>query len=72
MAHPFRLIGVITRTQFGNEDFIATDSHHHQQVCDHHDINQIQHTQHNRVGIHLIDINHQCPQAFNKLIRVDR
>ena len=46
VAQPFGLIGVAFQAQARDEGFIAAHDHHHQQIGDHHHVDQAQHDQH--------------------------
>lgn len=71
MAEPFGLVGMFINMEAGNEGLVAADDDHGQQVGNHHDIDQIQHGDHDGIVIHNAEVGDQVPQGFEELTGIN-
>ena len=71
MAEPFGLVGMFINMEAGNEGLVAADNDHGQQVGNHHDIDQIQHGDHDGIVIHNAEVGDQVPQGFEELTGIN-
>ena len=71
MAEPFGLVGMFVNMEAGNEGLVAADNDHRQQVGNHHDIDQIQHGDHDGIVIHNAEVGDQVPQGFEELTGIN-
>ena len=71
VAEPFGLVGMFVNMEAGNEGLVAADDDHGQQVGNHHDIDQIQHGDHDGIVIHNAEVGDQVPQGFEELTGIN-
>ena len=71
MAEPFGLVGMFVNVKAGDEGLVAADNDHGQQVGNHHDIDQIQHGDHDGIVIHNAEVGDQVPQGFEELTGIN-
>lgn len=71
MAEPFGLVRMFVNMEAGNEGLVAADDDHRQQVGNHHDINQVQHGDHDGIVIHNAEVGDQVPQGFEELTGIN-
>ena len=71
VAEPFGLVGMFVDMEAGNEGLVAADDDHRQQVGNHHDIDQIQHGDHDGIVIHNAEVGDQVPQGFEELTGIN-
>ncbi len=55
----------------GNEGLVAADDDHGQQVGNHHDVDQIQHGDHDGIVIHNAEVGDQVSQGFEELTGIN-